>query len=67
MATYPKSMLAEEAKGLIPELDWSVEIDRASADQWSSMLDLFDDANIYQSAAYGGVRWGEKNLSRIVL
>ena len=31
------------------------------------MLDLFDDANIYQTAAYGGVRWGEKNLSRIVL
>ena len=31
------------------------------------MLDLFDDANIYQTAAYGEVRWGEKNLSRIVL
>ena len=31
------------------------------------MLELFDDANIYQTAAYGGVRWGEKNLSRIVL
>lgn len=31
------------------------------------MLDLFDDANIYQTSAYGGVRWGEKNLSRIVL
>lgn len=31
------------------------------------MLDLFDDANIYQTSAYGGVRWGEKSLSRIVL
>ncbi len=31
------------------------------------MLDLFDDANIYQTSAYGGVRWGEKNLSRFVL
>lgn len=31
------------------------------------MLDLFDDANIYQTAAYGEVRWGEKNLSRLVL
>jgi len=31
------------------------------------MLDLFDDANIYQTSEYGGVRWGEKNLSRIVL
>jgi lipid II:glycine glycyltransferase (peptidoglycan interpeptide bridge formation enzyme) len=31
------------------------------------MLDLFDDASIYQTAAYGEVRWGKKNLSRIVL
>lgn len=35
--------------------------------EWSKMLDLFDDANIYQTCAYGGVRWGEKNLSRLVL
>ena len=31
------------------------------------MLDLFDDANIYQTAAYGEVRWGKRNLSRLVL
>lgn len=31
------------------------------------MLGLFDDANIYQTAAYGAVRWGERNLSRLVL
>jgi hypothetical protein len=31
------------------------------------MLDLFDDANIYQTWSYGGVRWGEKNLSHLVL
>ncbi len=31
------------------------------------MLELFDDANIYQSAAYGAVHWGEQNLSRLVL
>ena len=31
------------------------------------MIDLFNDANIYQTSAYGGVRWGEKNLSRLVL
>jgi len=31
------------------------------------MLDLFDDASIYQAAAYGEVRWGTRNLSRIVL
>jgi hypothetical protein len=46
---------------------WQVEVDRANAAEWSTMLDLFDDANIYQTSAYGGVRWGEKNLSRLVL
>jgi lipid II:glycine glycyltransferase (peptidoglycan interpeptide bridge formation enzyme) len=46
---------------------WQVEVDRASAADWSRMLSLFDDANIYQTAAYGAVRWAEKNLSRLVL
>jgi lipid II:glycine glycyltransferase (peptidoglycan interpeptide bridge formation enzyme) len=46
---------------------WQVEVDRATPAEWSKILDLFDDANIYQTPAYGGVRWGEKNLSRIVL
>jgi lipid II:glycine glycyltransferase (peptidoglycan interpeptide bridge formation enzyme) len=46
---------------------WQVEVDRATRTEWSQMLDLFDDANIYQTFTYGGVRWGEKNLSRIVL
>ena len=31
------------------------------------MLDLFDDANIYQTWSYGAVRWGRKNLSHVVL
>jgi lipid II:glycine glycyltransferase (peptidoglycan interpeptide bridge formation enzyme) len=46
---------------------WQVEVDRATPAEWSQMLDLFDDANIYQTSAYGGVRWGEKNISRLVL
>lgn len=48
-------------------LGWQVEVDRATHAEWSQMLDLFDDANIYQTSAYGGVRWGENNLSRLVL
>jgi len=58
------------AKGksrFMQSLTWQVEVDRATPAEWSGMLDLFDDANIYQTAAYGGVRWGEKNLSRLVL
>ena len=46
---------------------WKVEVDRAADAEWSELLELFDDANIYQTAAYGSVRWGAKNLSRLVL
>ena len=42
-------------------------MDRATSAEWSQMLDLFDDANIYQTAAYGAVHWGGRNLSRLVL
>jgi lipid II:glycine glycyltransferase (peptidoglycan interpeptide bridge formation enzyme) len=56
----------EELKSM-QNLGWQVEVDRATSAEWSEMLDLFDDANIYQTAVYGGVHWGEKNLSRLVL
>lgn len=46
---------------------WQVEVDRVTPAEWSQMLDLFDDANIYQTWSYGGVRWGDGNLSHLVL
>lgn len=46
---------------------WQVEVDQATDAEWSQMLDLFDDANIYQTAPYGQVRWGAQSLSRLVL
>lgn len=49
------------------ELGYQVEVDRATPAEWSEMLDLFCDANIYQTWSYGRVRWGEKNLSHLVL
>jgi len=49
------------------DVDWQVEVDRATPSEWSQMLDLFEDANIYQTWSYGGVRWGEGNLSHLVL
>ena len=57
----------EKESQLMPNPAWQVEVDRATPTEWSKMPDLFDDANIYQTSAYGGVRWGEKNLSRLVL
>ena len=52
---------------LMVDHGWKVEVDRVTGPEWSQMLDLFDDANIYQTAAYGEVHWGERNLSRLVL
>jgi len=46
---------------------WQVEVDRVTPAEWSSMLDLFNDANLYQTWSYGAVRWGRKNLSHLVL
>lgn len=44
-----------------------VQVDTALPSQWSQWLDRFEDANIYQTWSYGAVRWGEKNLSHLVI
>jgi hypothetical protein len=46
---------------------WLVEVDRATPAEWSANLDLFNDANLYQTWSYGAIRWGRKNLSHLVL
>src|SRR4051812_6352202 len=52
-----------------PMLDsaWQTEVDRVTRDQWSAVMGLFDDANLYQTWSYGAVRWGRKNLSHLLL
>ena len=64
-----QSGAVSQETGLNPVLDpvWQVEVDRATPAEWSRMLDLFDDANLYQTWPYGAVRWGRKNLSHLVL
>src|SRR5690242_12551204 len=44
-----------------------VEVDCCTPAEWSQMLELFADANLYQTWSYGKVRWGETNLSHLVL
>jgi lipid II:glycine glycyltransferase (peptidoglycan interpeptide bridge formation enzyme) len=46
---------------------YQVEVDRQTATSWTELLDLFTDANLYQTWAYGAVRWGQKNLSHLVI
>ncbi|MGB7437324.1 MAG: peptidoglycan bridge formation glycyltransferase FemA/FemB family protein [Candidatus Acidiferrum sp.] len=58
--------MTEESK-LTVNSDWQVEVDRATPAEWAQMLDLFNDANLYQTWAYGRVRWGEESLSHLVL
>lgn len=48
-------------------LECQAEIDRVTKVQWSALLNRFDDANIYQTWSYGAVRWGERNLSHLLL
>lgn len=48
-------------------MNYDVEFDNVSRDEWISLLQQFDDANIYQTWEYGSVRWGEKSLSHQVV
>jgi Acetyltransferase (GNAT) domain len=45
----------------------SVQVDGQTPASWADILARFADASIYQSWAYGAVRWGERNLSHLVL
>ena len=53
----------------MPELDmrYSVEVDEVDEATWYQLLDQFDDANIYQTWAYGLIRSGHRNISHLLL
>jgi lipid II:glycine glycyltransferase (peptidoglycan interpeptide bridge formation enzyme) len=57
----------EMTKEILLDSSWKVEVDCATPAEWAKMLDLFNDANFYQTWSYGQVRWGGKNLSHLVL
>jgi hypothetical protein len=67
MSDQSATMSRETALNPLLAPVWQVEVDRATPAEWSAMLDLFDDANLYQTWSYGAVRWGRKNLTRLVL
>lgn len=46
---------------------YSVEVDRATEAEWFKLLCNFEDATIYQTWPYGAVRWGEMDISHLVL
>ncbi len=46
---------------------WQAEVDRVEASAWPALLEQFQDANLFQTWSYGAIRWGERNLSHLVL
>jgi lipid II:glycine glycyltransferase (peptidoglycan interpeptide bridge formation enzyme) len=50
-----------------PTSEWQAEVDRCTSTEWSQLLDLFNDSNVYQTWSYGQVHWGRKSLSHLVL
>jgi hypothetical protein len=50
-----------------PTCSLTAEVDGQTPTSWSGILAQFADANIYQTWAYGAVRWGPRNLSHLVL
>jgi lipid II:glycine glycyltransferase (peptidoglycan interpeptide bridge formation enzyme) len=43
------------------------EIDQIQEQNWTRALAQFNDATIYQTWSYGKIRWGESNLSHLVV
>lgn len=47
--------------------NFKVEVDNINEQQWSELLEQFDDASLYQTWSYGAIRWGKHNLSHLIL
>ena len=46
---------------------YDVRVEDVNKNEWCDLLQLFSDSSIYQTWSHGVNRWGEKNLSRIIL
>jgi lipid II:glycine glycyltransferase (peptidoglycan interpeptide bridge formation enzyme) len=47
--------------------NFSVEVDKIQRSEWETIIRQFQDSTIYQTWSYGKVRWGDENLSHLVL
>lgn len=47
--------------------DFVSEVDQFDKDTWHQIIQCFDDAHLCQTWSYGAARWGEDNLSHLVL
>ncbi|MCE9614622.1 MAG: peptidoglycan bridge formation glycyltransferase FemA/FemB family protein [Lentisphaerae bacterium] len=44
-----------------------IQVDGQTSESWGAILSQFADASIYQTWAYGAIRWGHRNLSHVVM
>ena len=63
---FPQSHLSESTMRKL-DGDYSSEVDSVEEKEWYRLLHQFDDANMYQTWAYGQVRNGRKNISHLLL
>jgi lipid II:glycine glycyltransferase (peptidoglycan interpeptide bridge formation enzyme) len=61
------TVVNETAVLSIPDDFYTVETGPFDHQQWNDILLHFDDANLMQAWSYGAARWGEDNLSHVVL
>ncbi len=47
--------------------EYTASVDQINKVAWEQLLLEFDDATIYQTWSYGAIRWGQNNLSHIVI
>jgi hypothetical protein len=47
--------------------DYRVEVDCVNVNEWNQHLQMFGNANIYQTWEYDAIRCGDKNISHLVL
>ena len=52
---------------ILPRDSYTEEVDRVDEQQWNSILEKFDDANLMQTWSYGSARWGQDHLSHVLL
>lgn len=64
-ARKPGSPTEENSIDTVSHAD--VKVDGQTSDSWNAVVNRFEDASIYQTWAYGAVRWGERQLSHLVL
>ncbi len=47
--------------------DFTIDVDSVDKTTWSEIILNFSDATLYQTWSYGSIRWGDKNLSHLLL